>query len=77
MGRSKILSRILPVRTEKHHENVNQETRSLVGLKVGSLKYKTEVLSTGPRYSINILDHMQIYTYFEFRDIKFHTLAYM
>jgi len=60
---SKMLSQILSVRTEKHQENVSQVTRSLVGLKVGSPKYKAGVLSTGPRYPMNRLYRIQIYLF--------------
>lgn len=78
MEQSKILSRILSVRTDKHQENVSQVTRSRGGgLNVGSPKYEAGILSTGPRYSINSVDHTQIYVNSKLRDIKFYTLACM
>jgi hypothetical protein len=54
MEQRKILSQILSVRREYHHENVSQVTRFRDGgFKVGSLKYKAGVLSTGPQCSLN------------------------
>jgi hypothetical protein len=75
---NKILSRILFVRIEKHQENVSQVTRTRGGgLNVGSPKYESGVLPTGQRYSIDSLDHKQIYIYFELTFSRLMTYKYV
>jgi hypothetical protein len=49
---NKVLCRHLPVRAEKNHENLNQDSRDL---NTGPPEYKAGVLATGPLYSVGNL----------------------